>query len=76
VSATVTAKGQITIPKTVRDALGVQPGSKVDFQLRPDGTVEILKEGPRQESRFARFLGHAPTKMTTDEIMALTRGDD
>jgi antitoxin PrlF len=75
-SATVTAKGQITIPKAVRDALGVQPGSKVDFHMRPDGAIEIVKEGPRPQSRFARFRGHAPTKMTTDEIMAMTRGED
>ena len=73
-SATVTAKGQITIPKAVREALGVKPGSKVDFLLIESGRIEIVKEGARPKSRFEKFVGHAPTTMTTDEIMALTRG--
>jgi AbrB family looped-hinge helix DNA binding protein len=74
--ATVTAKGQITIPKAVRDALGVKPGSKVDFRRNDQGQIEIVKEGPKPKSRFERYLGNAPTKMTTDEILALTRGQD
>jgi antitoxin PrlF len=74
--ATVTAKGQITIPKAVRDALGVKPGSKVDFKRLQDGSIAIVKEGPKPKGRFDRFRGLATTKLTTDEIMALTRGED
>jgi len=74
--ATVTAKGQITIPKAVREALGVKPGSKVDFKRNASGGIEIIKEGPKPKSRFEKFLGHALTRMTTDEIIALTRGED
>jgi AbrB family looped-hinge helix DNA binding protein len=74
--ATVTAKGQITIPKAVREALGVKPGSKVDFRRNDRGNIEIIKEGPKPKGRFDRFRGLATTKLTTDEIMAMTRGDE
>jgi antitoxin PrlF len=75
-TATVTAKGQITIPKAVREALGVVPGSKVEFKALEDGNIVIAKEGPRPAGRFDRFRGIATTKLTTDEIMALTRGEE
>ena len=75
-AATVTAKGQITIPKAVRDALGVKAGSKVDFKPLEDGHIAIVKQGPKPKGRFDRFRGVATTRLTTDEIMALTRGTD
>jgi antitoxin PrlF len=75
-TATVTAKGQITIPKAVRDALGVKAGSKVDFKPLEDGHIAIVKQGPKPKGRFERFRGVATTKLTTDQIMALTRGYD
>jgi AbrB family looped-hinge helix DNA binding protein len=75
-AATVTAKGQITIPKAVRDALGVKPGSKVDFEPLQDGHIAIVKQGPKPRGRFDRFVGAATTKLTTEEIMALTRGEE
>lgn len=75
-TATVTAKGQITIPKAVREALGVKAGSKVDFKPLEDGHIAIVKQGPKPKGRFDRFRGVATTKLTTDEIMALTRGED
>ena len=74
--ATVTSKGQITIPKAVREALGVKPGSKVEFKALEDGHIAIIKQGPRPKGRFDRFRGVATTKLTTEEIMALTRGWD
>ena len=75
-SATVTAKGQITIPKAVRDALGVKAGSKVEFKPTGDGQIAIVKQGPKPKSRFARAVGHAGPGPTTDELMAMLRGDD
>lgn len=76
-STTVTAKGQVTIPKAVRDLLGIGPGSRVDFRRAADGSVVVVPvDKDRQHSRFAKFRGHAGKGMSTDEIMALTRGDD
>ena len=78
-TTTVTSKGQVTIPKKVRDLLGIEPGSAVDFELTPGGDV-LLRHGQRKAkrptSRFARLRGAATIKMSTDEIMALTRGKD
>lgn len=72
----VTTKGQVTIPKPVRDLLGLEPGSLVDFELAPDGRVILVKaQAERPASRFARLRGHAGRALTTDDIMALTRGD-
>ena len=74
-TTTVTAKGQVTIPKSVRDLLGIVPGSKVDFRRAADGSV-VLSRADREQppSRFAKLRGHAGKGLTTDEIMALTRG--
>ena len=75
-STTVTAKGQVTIPKPVRDLLGIAPGSKVDFRRAADGSVVLTRADDRQPpSRFARLRGHAGKGLDTDEIMALTRGE-
>ena len=76
-ATTVTGNGQVTIPKPVRDRLGIGPGSLVDFELAPDGRVVLVKvaAGP-PKSRFAGLRGRAGRHMTTDEIMALTRGND
>jgi AbrB family looped-hinge helix DNA binding protein len=76
-STTVTSKGQVTIPKAVRDRLNLKPGSAVDFGLTPDGQVVVTKAGKKSTaptSRFDRIRGSATTDMTTDEIMALMRG--
>ena len=76
-STTVTSKGQVTIPKQVREHLGIEPGNTVDFHLGEDGRVVLTKagSGPR-ESRFARVRGSATVRLSTDEIMAFTRGED
>lgn len=80
---TVTTKGQVTIPKRFRDHLGIRAGSTVTFQLTDSGDVLVRRaEGPRGRSGgrgaagspFARLRGRAPVAMSTDEIMALTRG--
>ena len=46
-STTVTSKGQVTIPKPVRDRLNIKPGSQVDFQLAEDGRVVLVKAGKK-----------------------------
>ena len=73
---TLTSKGQVTIPKPVRERLGVKPGDDVTFDMTADGQVTIAKAGGKpRRSRFAALLGHAGKGMSTDQIMALTRGE-
>jgi antitoxin PrlF len=72
----MTTKGQVTIPKRLRDHLGLKPGSDIDFELADDGRVFLKTHEEAPESRFARLRGSAKLGMTTDELMALTRGED
>jgi antitoxin PrlF len=75
--ATITSKGQVTIPKPVREHLGIGPGSQVAFRRAADGSVVIEKaDGTRQPSRFAKLVGSAGAGLSTDELMALLRGDE
>ncbi len=73
----VTQKGQVTIPLGVRAKLGIEPGSVVAFDMDPDGRVVLRKiGGEAPPSRFIRLRGRAGRGLTTDEVMALTRGDE
>jgi antitoxin PrlF len=74
----VTSKGQVTIPKAVREALDIGPGSLVEFVMNEDGQVVLRKAGPQHSDPhpFDRVVGSAGPGMSTDEIMALMRGDD
>lgn len=75
-ATTVTSKGQVTIPKPVRDHLGIVPGSRVEFRRAADGSVVLEKsDSTRKPSRFAKLVGIAGPGPSTDEIMAITRGD-
>ncbi len=72
----VTSKGQVTIPKPVRDRMGIGTGDRIEFEFGPDGSIVLLKvSGPKKPSRFDAFRGWAGAGMTTDQIMALTRGE-
>jgi AbrB family looped-hinge helix DNA binding protein len=76
-ATTVTSKGQVTIPKPVRERLGIEPGNAIDFELAPDGRVVLFKvDGKQKPSRFEALRGVAGAGLSTDEIMALTRGED
>ena len=73
---TVTRKGQVTIPKPVRDHRGLGPGSRVAFRRASDGSIIIERaDGTRQLGRFAELVGIAGPGAFTDEIMAMTRGE-
>ena len=75
-STTVTSKGQVTIPKQVRDLLGIGPGSMIDFERAQDGRIVLVKSQKKARlNRFARLRGHAGKGLSTAEIMALTRGE-
>ena len=75
----VTVKGQVTIPKKVREYLGIGPGSGVEFEVDAKGEVLLRKVGQpvkrvRARSRFAAIRGTRQTGMSTDDIMNLLRG--
>jgi len=78
-ATTVTTKGQVTIPKHIRDSMSIAPGSKLIFDVNKDGELVLRKSGPakaRRPDRFDRALGAAEIKWdgTTDEYMELIRG--
>ena len=72
----VTTKGQVTIPQHVREKLGITPATEIDF-IEEKGRVYLVKKKGKNITtrRFRKLRGIATVKMTTDEIMALTRGD-
>ena len=69
----VTRKGQVTIPQDVRRALGIEPGSDVEFQLDSDG-ARLVVDSQHAAAEIARMRGAGDVALTTDEILALTRG--
>ncbi|MCA1692885.1 MAG: AbrB/MazE/SpoVT family DNA-binding domain-containing protein [Actinobacteria bacterium] len=71
----VTEKGQVTIPKDLRDALGIGAGTEVAFQRTDDALlVRKVEGGPTRGSALAgRLRGRGDVPMTTEEILALTR---
>ncbi len=76
----ITSKGQVTIPQQIREEAGLLPETEVEFVVDGDG-VRIVKaratsrpsRGARAIERLRRGAGHV--SMSTDEIMALTRGE-
>lgn len=75
----VTSKGQVTIPKQIREDLGLLPGAEVEFFLG-DGEVRVRKSvgNRRRGEEIVRHLQESGKNytMTTEEVMRLTRGED
>ena len=72
----VTTKGQVTIPQHIREKLGILPATEIEFVEEKDRVYIVKKEDPgNRNSKFRKLRGVATIKMTTDEIMALTRKD-
>lgn len=71
----ITADGQITIPRHVRERLEIGLNTETEFREEDGRFYLIRKKMPGAENRFRRFRGIATVRMTTDEIMALTRGE-
>lgn len=72
----VTEEGQVTIPKDLRDEFGIGAGTEIEFGR--EGDLLVLRKSAGQPSRgralVERLGGRGDVAMTTDEIMALTRG--
>ncbi len=79
----MTSKGQVTIPQEIRERFGFMPETEIDFVIDDEqGRVYIVQlDDPRKKTRGELLVEHLerharPGGMTTDEIMALTRGVD
>ena len=72
----ITSKGQVTIPIEIREKVGLLPDTEVKFEVRGNTVVLKKAELPSRRSRdlINRMRGKGTLKMTTDEILALTRG--
>jgi antitoxin PrlF len=79
VATNVTVKGQVTIPKDVREAAGLKPGDRVEVRATAAGSVIVEKAGKKADykARLYALAHERPIKgITTEELMELTRGDD
>ncbi len=75
----ITSKGQVTIPVEIREKAGLLPHTEVDFVLDEDGARIVRRSSTKGESRGQRAVrllrGSATVRLSTDEIMAMTRGE-
>jgi AbrB family looped-hinge helix DNA binding protein len=74
----ITTKGQVTVPRYIREQLGLLPNTDVDWEVK-DGAAVLTRarrgDGPRGRALVEHMRGRGTVKMSTDEIMALTRGE-
>lgn len=77
-TTTVTSKGQVTLPKAVRETAGIKPGDKVIVRATASGGIYVGRPDAASEYE-ARLRAVAKRRlirgMTTDEIMEMTRGE-
>ena len=77
---TLTSKGQVTIPKRIRDSLRLLPGAAVEFSVNTGGEVVLhparSRRGASGKDRFDSVRGSADVPWRTDELMKLLRSAD
>ena len=75
----ITTKGQVTIPQEIREKFGLLPNTEVEFVVRRNAIHLVKADQPKRPGRgeliVRRLRGSATAGMSTDEIMALTRGE-
>ncbi|MEA3279417.1 MAG: AbrB/MazE/SpoVT family DNA-binding domain-containing protein [Thermodesulfobacteriota bacterium] len=73
----VTSKGQVTIPIDIREKAGILPNMDVEFEIINNKVflIKAKKQPKRGRELIKQMQGRGTVKMTTDEIMALTRGE-
>ena len=77
----ITSKGQVTIPQEIRERAGLLPNTEVEFRLDGDLVFLVRADRAKRPTRGELLVEHlrqhrGEFTMTTDEIMALTRGED
>ena len=79
-TTTLTSKGQVTIPKHIRDALLLHPDTDVEFRVNTIGEVVLQPAAQKKRNavpdRIDRVHGSATVKWCTDDLMRLLRGAD
>lgn len=71
----VTSKGQITIPKDIRETLGIKVGDEVEFAENERGVITMRKKSPpRDFHKWRGFLKDEFKGRTTDDVMEELRG--
>ncbi|HLU25198.1 MAG TPA: AbrB/MazE/SpoVT family DNA-binding domain-containing protein [Longimicrobiales bacterium] len=69
--AVVSEKGQVTIPKALRDRMGIRPGQVLEFR-EENGRLVVTKQVP--EDAFASVIGILEIGRSTDEVLEELRG--
>lgn len=71
----ITSKGQVTIPVEIREEMGLLPDTEVEFIVRGNNVILKKADQPSRRGRtiVSALRGKATSRMTTDEILALTR---
>jgi antitoxin PrlF len=75
---TITVKGQVTLPKKVREAVGLKPGDRVEIRATASGGIFIEKPGTSRSyrERIGALAEQRPIRdITTDEFMEASRGE-
>jgi AbrB family looped-hinge helix DNA binding protein len=72
----LTSKGQVTIPKAIRDHLGLKPGSKVEFEIDATGAVRVSGEAKKRKRKidWDKVREIPNTGLSTADILWMTRG--
>lgn len=73
----INAEGQITIPRDVREQLGLLPGTEIELEVMGD-ILQLRKKPPSEpgSSLIQMMRGKATSRLRTDEILQLTRADE
>ena len=74
----ITSKGRVTVPQHIREVLGLLPNTDIEWELRDGAAVLIKARGARPSNGRAlvdQMRGRGTVRMSTDEIMVLTRGE-
>ena len=76
----ITSKGQVTIPQALREQAGLMPNTEVEFVLEGDAVRIVKAARARRPTRGSSVVdglraGGRRVRMSTEEILALTRGD-